>query len=125
MLRYVLIFLLDLTAAACAFMAAYLTSHGYPWALNVPALEEKLIGFMLAAAFAFAVFSPYRVSWRYVSTPDLVTILKSALLAVAVYTIGAFLLTRGDNVPRSVPVLTLIYMTMAMVGMRISYRLAL
>ncbi|MCO5156180.1 MAG: polysaccharide biosynthesis protein [Aquamicrobium sp.] len=125
MLRYVLIFLIDLTAAACAFMAAYLTSHGYPWALNVPALEEKLAGFALAAAFAFAVFSPYRVSWRYVSTPDLVTILKSALLAVAVYTIGAFLLTRGDNVPRSVPVLTLIYMTVAMVGMRISYRLAL
>lgn len=123
--RYVLIFLIDLTAAACAFMAAYLTSHGYPWALNVPALEEKLAGFVLASAFAFTVFSSYRVSWRYVSTPDLVTILKAVLLAVASYTIGAFLLTRGENVPRSVPILTLIYMTMAMVGMRISYRLAL
>jgi len=112
----------DLFAAACAFAGAYLTVFGYPAALWVPGIEEKLLGFVAASAIAFLVFSPYRSSWRYASIPDMLTIIKGAVAAVVIYTVGAFLLTRGQNVPRSVPVLTLIYMVTAMAGTRLFYR---
>lgn len=117
--------LLDLSMAGAAFAAAYLTVYGYPLVLRVPALESKLLGFLVAALAAFFIFSPYRGSWRYVSIPDLVTISKGALAAVTIYTVGAFLMTRGDNVPRSVLVLSLIYMVIALAGARLCYRMFL
>lgn len=71
----------DLFAAACAFAGAYLTVFGYPAALWVPGIEEKLLGFVAASAIAFLVFSPYRSSWRYASIPDMLTIIKGVLIA--------------------------------------------
>ena len=121
-LRNLVSFAFDLLAAACAFICAYLTVYGYPAISAVPALDDKLAGFIAAAALSFAIFAPYRGSWRYVSIPDLLAIVKSAALAVAIYTIGAFLLTRGENVPRSVPVLTLIYLVALQSGARLAYR---
>lgn len=109
--------------AACAFIAAYLTIYAYPRIQLVPALDEKLLGFLLASTISFLIFAPYRASWRYVSIPDLVTIVKAAAMAVALYTIGSFLATRGDNVPRSVLVLSFIYFVMALSAARLTYRI--
>ena len=122
-LRNVVSLAFDLLAGAGAFACAYLTVHGHPGITEVPALDEKLYGFVASAMLAFLVFKPYRGSWRYVSIPDMLAIIKSAALAIAVYTIGAFLLTRGQNVPRSVPVLTPIYMIAIMAGARLLYRI--
>lgn len=124
-LRDLFSFAFDLFAAGAAFIAAYLTVHGYPQMMQVPALDEKLLGFLAAAAAAFLVFAPYRSSWRYASIPDMLTIIRGSVAAVAIYTIGAFLLTRGQNVPRSVPILTLFYMVAALAGARLVYRIAM
>ena len=114
----------DLFGAACAFVGAYLTVYGYPLVPRVPGIEEKLLGFLAAALVAFLIFAPYRSSWRYASIPDMLTILRGAVAAVVIYTLAAFLLTRGENVPRSVPVLTLIYLVATMAGARVLYRIA-
>lgn len=121
-LRNLVSLVFDLLVAGGAFACAYLTVYGYPVALDVSGIGEKLLGFVAASAVAFLIFSPYRGSWRYASIPDMVTIIKGVGVAVVIYTVAAFLLTRGQNVPRSVPVLTFIYMVSAMTGARLLYR---
>lgn len=113
----------DFFIAGCAFISAYLTVYGYPEIFKVPALNEKLLGFLVASTVAFLAFSTYRGSWRYASIPDMLAIIKSAVVAVVIYTAGAFLLSRGDNIPRAVPVLTLIYMISGQAGARLLYRI--
>ncbi len=113
----------DLFVAGCAFIAAYLTVYGYPEIFGVPSLNEKLLGFLAASTAAFLAFSTYRGSWRYASIPDMLGIIQSALVAVVIYTAGAFLLSRGDNIPRAVPILTLIYMVSGQAGARLLYRI--
>lgn len=124
-LRHLLSLAFDLSIAAIAFLAAFMTIYSHPRILTVPAIDDKLLGFMVSSLAAFLVFKPYRSSWRYVSVPDLITIMKAAVLAVAIYTVGAFFLTRGENIPRSVPVLALVYMVMGLAGARLCYRIVL
>ena len=47
------------------------------------------------------------------------------MISVLVYTVAAFLATRGSNVPRSVPVLTTLYMIAGLSAPRLAYRLFL
>ena len=122
-LRHFASLLIDVSIAASAFLLAYLTAYGYPDVLAVPSLTQKLAGFTAGALGAFYLFAPYRGSWRYVSIPDVVTITKAAAVAVATYTVGAFLVTRGEDVPRSVPVLSFLYLVMLLGGARLAYRL--
>lgn len=113
----------DLGVAVFSIYAAFLTAYGYPRILYVPAQTEKMLGFAIAAFAAFMIFKPYRGSWRYVSIPDLITIAKAALLAVVIFTVGSFLLTRGEHLPRSVPILTFIYIVALFCSSRLIYRL--
>lgn len=122
-LRHLASLAIDVSIAVGAFMLAYLTAYGYPAVLAVPSPFVKLAGFMAGALCAFYLFAPYRGSWRYVSIPDVVTITKASALAVAIYTIGAFLVARGEDVPRTVPVLTFVYLVMSLGGARLAYRL--
>lgn len=113
----------DFLIAGCAFIAAYLTVYGYPEIFAIPSLNEKLLGFLVAATVGFLVFSTYRGSWRYASIPDMVAIIQGAVVTVVIYTAGAFLMSRGQNIPRAVPVLTLIYMVSGQAGARLLYRI--
>lgn len=125
LLRSAVIVLFDVCVAAIAFVSAYFTvSTRYP-GFDVPALADKTVGFALAAGLSFLFLGQYRGSWRYVSIPDLITIIKGSVAAVVVYTVTAFLLTRGDNVPRSVPVLAAIYLIGGLAGARLVYRISM
>ena len=84
---------------------------------------EKTLAFVAVAAVVFFVFSVHRGSWRYVSIPEFLTIIKVSVTAVVVYTFGSFLLSRGTNVPRSVPVLAGMYLIAGLAGPRLAYRL--
>lgn len=121
--RHVFAFVVDLLAAASAFAAAYLTVVGYPAILAVPTFPFNLFGFVAAAAIVYSVFKPYRGSWRYASIPDLNIIVLSAGSLAAAYTAGMFFLSRGTDIPRLVPILSVIYLIMAMAGARLTYRI--
>jgi O-antigen biosynthesis protein WbqV len=114
---------LDLLTAASAFVLAYLTVFGERLFSAIPAVPEKTAAFVAFFLIFSWVFSMQRGSWRYVSIPNLVTILKVSLFAVMAYTVAAFLFSRGANVPRSVPVLTLLYLVAGLSCTRLSYRL--
>lgn len=72
----------------------------------------------------FWVFGLYRGIWRFVSIPDMARILKSVLAGLAIIAVISFLLTRLENVPRSVFVLDGILLILLLGGPRILYRWA-
>ena len=113
----------DLVVAGLAFLLAYITVLGPAAALMTPGLLEKTSAFVAASCCFFVFFSMDRGSWRYVSIPDLLTIIKATVATVVFYTVGAFLISRGSNVPRSVPVLTSLFMVAGLSGPRLAYRL--
>lgn len=114
---------LDLLTAASAFVLAYFTIFGERLTLAIPAVPQKTAAFVVFFLAFSWIFSMHKGTWRYVSIPNLITILKVSLSAVMAYTVAAFLLSRGANVPRSVPVLTLLYLVAGLSFTRLSYRL--
>lgn len=117
-------FLLDCAVAAIAFLAAYGIVFRIEFVPSVPGIAEKTLMFTAICAVSFILFATHRGSWRFVSLPEMMNLGKATVLAVVVYTAGAFLISRGSNVPRSVLILTSFLMFAGLAGPRIMYRLA-
>jgi Predicted nucleoside-diphosphate sugar epimerases len=119
------VFVMDMIIAGMAFVAAYAMIYSFSTLRYISGLEDKTLAFILVAAIMYFVFAVHRGSWRYVSLSDMLTIFKAVMASVIVYTVAAFLVSRGDNVPRSVPVLTAILLVGGWAAPRIAYRLAI
>jgi FlaA1/EpsC-like NDP-sugar epimerase len=116
--------LLDLAVAWASFYGAYVIVYDTT-ALNfVPALWENAAAFTGLCAIALFIFDVHRGTWRYVSLPDVLNLVKTAAATVAIYTVGAFLVSRGTHIPRSVIVLTGLLLVVGLVTPRLVYRLA-
>ncbi|WP_394889451.1 polysaccharide biosynthesis protein [Mesorhizobium sp. AaZ16] len=112
----------DFGVATAAFVLAYLTVLGVA-AFEVPGNEEKTLGFVAIFGAYYFILSLHRGSWRYVSIPDLITIIKVAFATTVTYTVASFLMTRGANVPRSVPILAAVFLVTGLAGSRLACRL--
>lgn len=117
-------FLHDLVMVPVAWIGAYWLRFNLG---PIPAefLSQALLFLPLVWAVQgtmFWVFGLYRGIWRFASIPDMARILKSALTGLAIITITSFLLTRLENVPRSVFVLDGILLILLLGGPRILYR---
>ncbi|RFC65728.1 MULTISPECIES: polysaccharide biosynthesis protein [Mesorhizobium] len=115
----------DVIVALIAFVAAFAVAYNTNYLSWIPDFPQKIAAFVALSTICIYVFRVNRTSWRYVSAPDVLEIIKAVVAAVVIYTAGAFLVSRGQNVPRSVPVLTAIFMIGGMVGSRFAYRLML
>jgi FlaA1/EpsC-like NDP-sugar epimerase len=71
----------------------------------------------------FWYFGLYRGIWRFASIPDLVRIIKAVTAGVLVAATASFILTRLQNVPRSVFILDGILLVLLLGGPRFIYRL--
>lgn len=116
---------LDLIVAATSFLAAYVSAFNWSQAFNVPGLYEKTAAFTLLCAVCFNFFQLGKGSWRYVSIPDLIAVIKASIISVGLYTFLAFVIARGENVPRSVPILTAIFLVVGLSAVRLTYRLTI
>ena len=67
-------------------------------------------------------FGLYRGIWRFASIPDLMRILKAVVAGVVVASTVSFILTRLQNVPRSVFILDGILLALLLGGPRFIYR---
>jgi O-antigen biosynthesis protein WbqV len=114
---------LDLIVAAASFWAAYVSAFGLSRARYVPGFEDKTAAFVAVCFIVFSFFRLGKGSWRYVSIPDLVTVIKSSVVAVVIYTVVAFVVARGENIPRSVPVFTILFLIVGLSTTRLTYRL--
>jgi len=122
--RVVITFLYDmLVAAASLYVALFLR-------VGNAAFQEKYIHlmhfgvpvFVLIALVVYPLFGMYRGIWRYASVPDLITIVKANTLAVAIFVILLFVLTRLEDMPRTIPAIQWGVLVMWLGGSRLLYR---
>ena len=78
---------------------------------------------LIAQGGMFWYFGLYRGLWRFASIPDLVRIIKAAIFGVAIAAVLIFLLTRLQDVPRSIFVLDGVLLIFLLGGPRFIYRL--
>jgi len=76
----------------------------------------------IAQGGMFWYFGLYRGIWRFASIPDLMQILKAVTAGVVIAATVSFILTRLENVPRSVFVLEGILLVLLLGGPRFVYR---
>lgn len=77
---------------------------------------------MLVQAVAYQSFGLYRGVWRFASLPDLLRIVKAVLVGSACTALGIFLLTRMQNLPRSVFPLYSFLLIGLLGGARLTFR---
>ena len=115
--------ILDLVIAAGSFLLAFLTAYGFSNIAYVPGLTEKTVAFTIVCGVCYVLFDVHKGSWRYVSVAELLAVIKATVLSEVVYTVGAFMISRADNVPRSVPLLSALYLIVGLSATRFAYRL--
>lgn len=72
----------------------------------------------------FLLFGLYRGIWRFASLPDILRILKAVTIGVVISMALLFVATRGEGIPRSIPILYAILLIAFLSGPRLLYRLA-
>ena len=87
--------------------------------------DQALLMLPLVMVIQGAVFwylGLYRGVWRFASMPDLLRILKSVVVGVALTAVAVFMITRMQYVPRSVPPLFALLLLICLGGPRLLYR---
>jgi FlaA1/EpsC-like NDP-sugar epimerase len=114
----------DFLAAGVSFFTAYVVAVGFDGTLATPGITEKLVLFSIGSAAVFYFFSLNGGSWRYASLPDLTAIVKASSVAVLGYVLIQFLYSRGEGLPRTVPVVLWLFMIALLAGPRVIFRIA-
>jgi len=114
----------DLVMAALSFLAAIYLRQGDAWVLgwDKPMLALATATFTGVAAFAFMSSRMYKGVWRYASINDLLTLARAATLTVAVFYLLMFLMTRLQDLPRSVLIINWFVLLALLGGPRFLYR---
>src|SRR3984957_2056673 len=98
--RRLLAFLHDVTVAAISFwLALYLRVSGDLSVLDLGAAVVASVLFTLTCGAVFLANGLYRSIWAFASLRDLMEILRSATIAVAIFLAIAFVTTRLAGVP--------------------------
>ncbi len=114
----------DLAMVPLAWFAAY-------WLrFNLQVIPESYLGramlvlpaLLLIQGAAFHGFGLYRGVWRFASMPDLIRILKAVGVGTVSIALALFLFNRLEGVPRSVPALYALLLTVFLAGPRFVYR---
>ncbi|MBV8939817.1 MAG: polysaccharide biosynthesis protein [Alphaproteobacteria bacterium] len=113
----------DAGMAALAFvLALYLRLGDEQFHLATPYLLPGMLMFTALSSLVFARMRLYRGLWRYASLPDLVAITKAVTIAVVVFTVLMFALTRLEGIPRSLPFILWLLLLALLGGPRFLYR---
>ena len=97
----------DLVMIPFAWMGAYWLRYNLG-VIPEPFLDRALTlipVIVVAQGLVFYLFGLYRGVWRFASIPDFLRIAKAVLMGIAVISVLLFLMTRMNQVPRSVPIL--------------------
>ena len=113
----------DIVVATFAFYLAFGVATNFRLIVLVPGIHDKALLFVILAGAVNYFSSLNRGTWRYASIPDLLAIVKSAFFTAVLFTIVLFMLSRADNLPRSVPPLAFVFSVFGMSGSRLLYRL--
>lgn len=121
--RNLLVFGHDVVMAYAAFIAAFFLRLGPDF------LEGRFEVIYMAAVFAavaavtYLVTGLYRHVWEYVSAKDAANILRAATITVLFFMPAWFLVTRLENLPRSIPIISWLVLVMLLAGPRLIVRM--
>jgi O-antigen biosynthesis protein WbqV len=119
-------FVVDVLLACLAFAAAFMIAPTQPnFGLDrVTTLSfYQLIALYGAFAGVFTLLSRRELSpWRYVSIPDALVLARTALFTVGAFIIAAFVMQRGEGVPRSTLFMAPLFQMVFTMGVRIARR---
>jgi len=122
--RRFLAFLHDISMAAVSFSLAYYLRIGGEL-VDFP-FPGDLIPTLIFTATCGAVFwaqGLYRGVWAFASLRDLIEILRAATLAVSIFLVVAFVTTRLEGVPRTVPFMAWFILLAGLGGSRMMFRI--
>lgn len=116
----------DVTWVPIAIIAAYWVRYNLS---HIPAgAWRAMLGLITVAvpvyALFFRLFDCHRGMWRFAAIPDLLRLAKAVLLGTITSLIACFMISRLNDIPRSVMVLYPIFLLGAVTSMRLTYRLA-
>lgn len=117
-------FVHDMLMVPAAWLGAYFMRFNLEW-IPDPYLGVAL--FMLPVVVLVQVsvfwwFGLYRGVWRFASIPDVVRIIKSVVVGTSLLAVALFLLTRMQDIPRSVLPLYAFLLVFMLSGPRLLYR---
>lgn len=121
--RRTLAFAHDAAVAAIAFVLALYLRLGNDIAqLPLGAVFAALALFVVTCGAVFLACGLYRGIWAFASLRDLTEILRASTIAVVAFVILAFLVTRLEGVPRTVPVIAWFILLAGLGGSRMLLR---
>lgn len=85
---------------------------------------QGALAFALVLMVVMLVSKTYRRLWRYTSLNDLMTLAKIGTIAMAIFYLGSFQITRLDYMPRSVVFIHWMTLMVCLMGLRVLWRLA-
>ena len=119
-----LAFVHDIVMAVAAFLLALWLRMGDDIGLlPISAVIVALLLFTTTCATVFWISGLYRSIWAFASLRDLMEILRAVTVAVVIFVILAFLTTRLEGVPRTVPFMAWFILLAGLGGSRILFRL--
>ncbi|KZD01896.1 polysaccharide biosynthesis protein [Oceanibaculum pacificum] len=121
--RIIVTYLHDIVMAAASFLLALYLRLGADMFSYSPAV--LYLGLALFTGVSAAVFVALRLDraiWRYASVCDVVQIIRAVILSNLIFLAALFLITRLEDVPRSLVVINLFVMTAMLAGPRLLYR---
>ena len=96
----------DIIMAGVAFISSlYLRIGSDFWPQTQGFLLEGTIIFTAVCGIVFVKMHLYRGIWRYASLDDFLAITKAVSLAILIFAVAMFVLTRLESIPRSVLVI--------------------
>ncbi len=113
----------DLVMAAVTFeLAVWIRYFFEPIDMPFLGMWEATVVFTAISGLVFSRIGLYRAIWHYASFNDLVAILKAVSLAILIFLAVLFMLTRLQDLPRSVLLLEWPLLIFALSGPRLLYR---
>lgn len=88
---------------------------GYIW--------EGALSFGLLVLFMLLYYRSYRRVWRYTSLNDLLALARAGTLALVIFYLGMFFITRLEMLPRSVPFIHWMCLMLLLSGTRVLVRI--
>ena len=114
----------DIFMAALSFLLSLFLRTGTD--LLIVTADNLIVGTILFTGVAGTVFwfmRMYRGLWRYASLNDLLNITRSVTLAILIFFVLMFAITRLDDLPRSLPFINWFILIALLGGPRFIYRL--
>ena len=114
----------DVIMAGVAFISSLYLRLGSDFYFQTQGfLIESTLIFTAVCGIVFVRMHLYRGIWRYASLDDFLAIAKAVSLAILIFALAMFVLTRLESVPRSVLVITWLLLICLLGGPRLFYRI--